>query len=228
MSKTRDEAVAVLTAPGAMFELGSLVLDDVPWRVFKNAPGSMRDVLALTGMHGSKEFVVYDDVRLTFDEHLKLALRTKDDSDANWAASAWAITALAGPVAETRWVDSDYSQRIDIGRLEDFGGRHDLSGARVVAEAWDISIQNLLRHAINLVHTDRVWLAIERVADALVERRTLLSTEVDRLVGKKQKGAGQWRHRGRSHPLRADPRGTAPAAFHGRSAATDEKTGRHL
>ena len=73
MSKTRDEAVAVLTAPGAMFELDSLVQDDVPWRVFKNAPASMRDVLALTGMHGSKEFVVYDDERLTFDEHLKLA-----------------------------------------------------------------------------------------------------------------------------------------------------------
>ena len=33
----------------------------------------MRDVLALTGMHGSKEFVVYDDERLAFDEHLKLA-----------------------------------------------------------------------------------------------------------------------------------------------------------
>ena len=73
MSKTRDEAVAVLTAPGAMFELDRLVQDDVPWRVFKNAPASMRDVLALTGMHGSKEFVVYDDERLTFDEHLKLA-----------------------------------------------------------------------------------------------------------------------------------------------------------
>jgi hypothetical protein len=126
------------------------------------------------------------------DEHLKLALRTKDDSDANWAASAWAITALAGPVAEARWIEAEFAERIDIGRLEDFGGRHDLSGARVVAEVWDISIQNLLNHAIELVHTDRVWLAIERVADALAERRTLLSTEVDRLVGKKQKGAGNW------------------------------------
>ena len=55
-----------------MFELDSSVLDDVPWRVFKNAPGSMRDVLALTGMHGSKEVVVYEGERLTFDEHLKL------------------------------------------------------------------------------------------------------------------------------------------------------------
>jgi ATP-dependent Zn protease len=126
------------------------------------------------------------------DEHLKLALRTKDDSEANWAASAWAITALAGPVAEARWIEGEYAERIDIGRLEDFGGRHDLSGARVVAEAWEIPITNILGHAIELVHTDRVWLAIERVADALVERRTLLSTEVDRLVGKKAKGAGQW------------------------------------
>jgi hypothetical protein len=125
-------------------------------------------------------------------EHLKLAIRTKDDSEANWKASAWAITALAGPVAEARWIAGEYAERIHVGRLEDFGGRHDLSGARVVAEAWDISIQNLLGHAIELVHTDRVWLAIERVADALAERRTLLSTEVDCLVGKKSKGAGNW------------------------------------
>jgi hypothetical protein len=125
-------------------------------------------------------------------EHLKLALRTKDDLDANWAASAWAITALAGPVAEARWIAGEYAECIHIGRLEDFGGAHDLSGARVVAEAWDISIQNLLNHAINLVHHDPAWLAIQRVADALAERRTLMAFDVDKLVGKKAKGAGNW------------------------------------
>jgi hypothetical protein len=125
-------------------------------------------------------------------EHLKFALRTEDDSDANWAASAWAITALAGPVAEARWIEGEYAERIHIGRIENFGGTGDLSGARAVAEAWDIRIQNLLNHAINLVHSDRVWLAIERVADALADRKTLVAVEVDRLVGKKAKGAENW------------------------------------
>jgi hypothetical protein len=124
--------------------------------------------------------------------HLKFALRTKDDSDANWRASAWAITALAGPVAQARWIEGEYAERIAIGRLEDFGGRHDLSGARVVAETWDISIQNLLNHAIELVHHDPAWLAIQRVADALAEQRTLMAYDVDRLVGKKARGAGNW------------------------------------
>jgi hypothetical protein len=126
------------------------------------------------------------------NEHLKLALRTENDSDANWRASAWAITALAGPVAQARWVEGEYAERIHIGRLEDFGGRHDLSGARVVAEAWDISIRNLLNHAINLVHHDPAWLAIQRVADALAEQRTLMAYDVDKLVGKKARGPGQW------------------------------------
>ena len=148
LTKTRDEAVAVLTAPGAMFELGSLVLDGVPWRVFKNAPGSMRDVLALTGMHGSKEFVVYEDERLTFDEHLKLvcglAQHLHDRYDVakgdrvaismrnypEWIVAFWATVAL-GAVAvplNAWWTGSE----LEYGIVD--------SGAKVIVvdgERWD-------------------------------------------------------------------------------------------
>jgi len=114
------------------------------------------------------------------------------DPDGSWPSATFAITALVGPVAQARWSAGEYPQRIHIGRLADFGGRGDLEGARVVAEDRDISIYNLLGHAIELVHHDRAWLAIQRVADALVERRVLLSTDVDRLVDKRTKGAGNW------------------------------------
>lgn len=44
----------------------------VPWRVYKHAPRSLRDVFATTAAHGDKEFVVYRDERITFREHLGL------------------------------------------------------------------------------------------------------------------------------------------------------------
>jgi hypothetical protein len=62
----------------------------------------------------------------------------------------------------------------------------------VIAEDRDISIYELLGHAIELVHHDRAWLAIQRVADALEDRGILISTDVDRLVGKRANGAGNW------------------------------------
>ena len=114
-----------------------------------------------------------------------------NDED-DWRSSAFAITCLAGPVAQARWIEGEYAERIDIDRIVDFGGQADLDGARAVSEIWDISMQNLLNHAIQLVHTDRVWLAVQRTADALANRRTLVAYEVDALVGKKTKGAGQW------------------------------------
>jgi steroid-24-oyl-CoA synthetase len=69
---TRDEAVSTLTAPGAPFELEQFDMKGMPWRVFKHAPTSLRAVVAGTAAHGDKEFLVYQDERITFREHLSL------------------------------------------------------------------------------------------------------------------------------------------------------------
>jgi long-chain acyl-CoA synthetase len=61
-----------LTAPGAPFELAALTVDGVPWRVFKNAPASLRDVFATTAVHGDKDFLVYRDERITYGDHFAL------------------------------------------------------------------------------------------------------------------------------------------------------------
>jgi hypothetical protein len=108
------------------------------------------------------------------------------------AAEDHVVCCLAGPVAQARWESGEYAERIHIGRLEDFGGSQDLDIARAIAEGHDLKLQSLLADAIGFVHTDRVWLAIQRAADALSERRVLLSTDVDKLVGKKARGAGEW------------------------------------
>jgi steroid-24-oyl-CoA synthetase len=70
---SRDEAVRTLTAPGAPFELEPLNVHSVPWRVFKHAPASLRDVFATTAAHGDKDFLVYQDERITYGEHFALA-----------------------------------------------------------------------------------------------------------------------------------------------------------
>jgi long-chain acyl-CoA synthetase len=69
---SREEAVRALTAPGAPFELAALTVDGIPWRVFKNAPASLRDVFATTAAHGDKDFLVYRDERITYGDHFAL------------------------------------------------------------------------------------------------------------------------------------------------------------
>jgi hypothetical protein len=117
-------------------------------------------------------------------------LLDRDGPDANWRASAFGIVCLAGPVAEAKWKTGD--GQISIEGVLDFGGGTDLGGAEAVSETYGMTVQNLLSHAIEFVDTDRVWLAIERVADALLERPTLIPHDVERLIGKKARGPGNW------------------------------------
>ena len=66
---SHDEAVASLTAPGAEFELGSETIGGVEYRVFRNLPASLRDLYDQARQdHGEKDFLVYEDTRLTYSE----------------------------------------------------------------------------------------------------------------------------------------------------------------
>lgn len=62
----RDEALRQLTAPGQPYELIEAEMWGRRCRVFKNAPPSLRDLYA--GTRSDKEFLVYDDERLTFED----------------------------------------------------------------------------------------------------------------------------------------------------------------
>jgi long-chain acyl-CoA synthetase len=61
------EAHALLTAPGAPFEMEELVIRGVPTRTWKNAPPSLRAVLELGRAHGERVFLVHEDERVTFE-----------------------------------------------------------------------------------------------------------------------------------------------------------------
>ena len=58
---------ALLTAPGAPFEMETVTIRGVPTRVWKNAPPTLRHVLAAGRAHRDKTFLVYEDERASFD-----------------------------------------------------------------------------------------------------------------------------------------------------------------
>ena len=66
---TLAEATATLTAPGQLFEMEDLTIRGVPTRTWKTAPATLRAVLELSALHGDKDFLVYEDERITFAEH---------------------------------------------------------------------------------------------------------------------------------------------------------------
>ncbi len=80
---TLAEATATLTAEGQLFEMEELEIRGVPTRTWKNAPATLRAVLELSALHGEKDFLVYEDERITFAEHFamvtSLAYRLVDD-----------------------------------------------------------------------------------------------------------------------------------------------------
>jgi long-chain acyl-CoA synthetase len=80
---TIAEVTALLTEPGAMFEIEERVIRGVPTRTWKTAPPSLQTVLMVSQIHGDKPFLVYEDERISFEQHFRqcarLARRMVDD-----------------------------------------------------------------------------------------------------------------------------------------------------
>ncbi len=73
MPKSVAEVRAELTAPGQLFEMDELDIRGVPTRVWKNAPPTLRGVLDLSSLHGDKTLIVYEDERISFGDHYRMA-----------------------------------------------------------------------------------------------------------------------------------------------------------
>ncbi|MGO8873483.1 MAG: class I adenylate-forming enzyme family protein [Acidimicrobiales bacterium] len=67
------QVTAELTAPAQPFEIEELTIRGIPTRTWKTAPTTLRAVLELSSLHGDKDFLVYEDERITFAEHFRIA-----------------------------------------------------------------------------------------------------------------------------------------------------------
>ncbi|WP_276968658.1 AMP-binding protein, partial [Metallibacterium scheffleri] len=52
--------------------MDQLTIRGIPTRTWKNAPATLRTVLELSALHGDKDFLVYEDERVTFAEHFRI------------------------------------------------------------------------------------------------------------------------------------------------------------
>jgi long-chain acyl-CoA synthetase len=68
---TRAEVTATLTVPGGPFEMEEVVVRGIPTRTWKSAPASLRAVFELSALHGDKDFLVYEDERVTFEQNFR-------------------------------------------------------------------------------------------------------------------------------------------------------------
>jgi long-chain acyl-CoA synthetase len=64
---TLAQAEALLTAPGAKFEMATIDIRGVPTRVWKNAPPSLAWLAQAARAHGERVFTIYEDERVTFE-----------------------------------------------------------------------------------------------------------------------------------------------------------------
>jgi hypothetical protein len=99
----------------------------------------------------------------------------------NWPAEAFAITCLVGALAEGQWMGENLDGVHEIDWVP-YGSKEDFKNARIIADVTGAGFDALLRDAAHFLSQDKITLAIERVADALVERRTLITTDVNKLV----------------------------------------------
>ena len=67
------EADDQMTAAGQMFEMDTVAIRGVEYRVWKHAPASLKTVLDLSLRHTDADFLVYEDERYTFGQHYKMA-----------------------------------------------------------------------------------------------------------------------------------------------------------
>jgi acyl-CoA synthetase (AMP-forming)/AMP-acid ligase II len=68
---TRDQVSAALCAPSMPFEMETVTIDGIPTRVWKNALPNLAALAESTKMFGEREFVVFDDERITYSAWFK-------------------------------------------------------------------------------------------------------------------------------------------------------------
>jgi len=70
-----EEAHARLTAPGSRFETVDAVIRGVPMKVWKHVPATAREAFAQASSYGQREFLVYENERVSYDAFARAVVR---------------------------------------------------------------------------------------------------------------------------------------------------------
>ena len=73
MTVTPDQVQAQLTGPGQLFEMDEVDIRGTSLRTWKHAPTTFRALLENSRFHGEQVFLVYEDERITYEEHFRRA-----------------------------------------------------------------------------------------------------------------------------------------------------------
>ncbi|MBI1339211.1 AMP-binding protein [bacterium] len=65
------QANALLTAPDKRFELEEKLIHGAVYKTYKHAPGTLRDIFLASSAWGEREYVVFEDERMTYADHLR-------------------------------------------------------------------------------------------------------------------------------------------------------------
>ena len=69
---SRREALEKVVADDPYYALDSIEVRAIPWRVYRDTPASLRAVLESTGRFAERTFLVYEDQRWTYADHLRI------------------------------------------------------------------------------------------------------------------------------------------------------------
>jgi long-chain acyl-CoA synthetase len=116
MAMTLAEATEEILRTNPMFEVGEEVVAGLPTKVWRSCPPSLRSILELSQGYGPATFLVYEDERMTFEEHFRevaalarelvgeLGVRSGDRiaivmrNIPEWVISFWAAAAVGAVI----------------------------------------------------------------------------------------------------------------------------------
>ncbi len=98
------QANALMTAPGAPFEMDEATIGGQRLRIWKNAPATLRDVFVAGRAHGAAIFLVHADERVSFEGFARATI----------ALAHWLTSGASGGRLFVRVFDGAGNVREDI------------------------------------------------------------------------------------------------------------------
>jgi long-chain acyl-CoA synthetase len=74
-----EEAHALLTSPGARFEMEEVIVRGVPTRSWKNAPATLPDLFTKAAAFGDRLFIVFEDDRVSYDAFARATVKLANE-----------------------------------------------------------------------------------------------------------------------------------------------------